>query len=72
MHPSIPAIANAIYDAIGVRMDRLPFTPPNVWRTIEQAREAGTLSKPAAPGVSAPAPGVGVSARATSEAASAD
>jgi hypothetical protein len=30
LHPSIPAIANAIYDAIGVRCDRLPFSPPAV------------------------------------------
>lgn len=49
LHPSIPAIANAIYDAIGVRMDRLPFTPPNVWRAIQRTREAGTLAKPSAP-----------------------
>ncbi|MFS8638958.1 MAG: molybdopterin cofactor-binding domain-containing protein, partial [Gemmatimonadota bacterium] len=28
LHPSIPAIANAIYDAVGVRIDRLPFSPP--------------------------------------------
>ncbi len=49
LHPSIPAIANAIYDAIGVRMDRLPFSPPHVWRAIEAAREAGTLRKPGAP-----------------------
>lgn len=49
LHPSIPAIANAIYDAIGVRMDRLPFTAPNVWRGIEAARAEGRLAKPAAP-----------------------
>ncbi len=49
LHPSIPAIANAIYDAIGVRMDRLPFSPPNVWRAIQKAKEAGTLAKPRAP-----------------------
>lgn len=55
LHPSIPAIANAIYDAIGVRMDRLPFTAPNVWRGIEKAREEGSLRKPSAPGSSAPA-----------------
>jgi 4-hydroxybenzoyl-CoA reductase subunit alpha len=47
--PSIPAIANAIYDAVGVRMDRLPFSPPNVWRAIQKARETGTFGKPAAP-----------------------
>jgi CO/xanthine dehydrogenase Mo-binding subunit len=55
LHPSIPAIANAIYDAIGVRMDRLPFSPPRMWRAIEAAREAGSLRKPSAPeGTGAP------------------
>jgi len=49
LHPSIPAIANAIYDAVGVRMDRLPFSPPAVWRALRAARRAGTLSKPGAP-----------------------
>jgi 4-hydroxybenzoyl-CoA reductase alpha subunit len=34
LHPSIPAIANAIYDAVGVRMDALPFSPPRVWRAL--------------------------------------
>ena len=51
LHPSIPAIANAIYDAIGVRVDRLPFSPPNVWRAIQRARDEGKLSKPGMPGV---------------------
>ena len=40
LHPSLPAIANAIWDAVGVRMDRLPFTPDRVWRAIREA-EAG-------------------------------
>jgi 4-hydroxybenzoyl-CoA reductase subunit alpha len=35
LHPSIPAIANAIYDAIGLRMDAMPFSPPNVWRALQ-------------------------------------
>ncbi len=41
LHSSIPAIANAIYDAIGVRMDALPFSPPRVWKALqsESARE---------------------------------
>ena len=30
LHPSVPAIANAIYDAVGVRCNRLPFSPPRV------------------------------------------
>lgn len=36
LHPSIPAIANAIYDAVGVRMDSLPFSPPRVWRALQE------------------------------------
>ena len=34
LHPSLPAIANAIYDAVGVRIDALPFTPQRVWRVL--------------------------------------
>ncbi len=34
LHPSIPAIANAIYDALGIRCDRLPFDPPTVLRLL--------------------------------------
>jgi 4-hydroxybenzoyl-CoA reductase subunit alpha len=37
LHPSIPAIANAIFDAVGVRMDRLPFSPPRVWHALQVA-----------------------------------
>ena len=42
LHSTIPAIANAIYDAIGVRIDSLPFSPPRVWRALqgEGARQA--------------------------------
>jgi CO/xanthine dehydrogenase Mo-binding subunit len=45
LHPSLPAIANAIYDAVGVRLDSLPFTPPRVWKAI---REAGAEASKAA------------------------
>jgi 4-hydroxybenzoyl-CoA reductase subunit alpha len=38
LHPAIPAIANAVFDAVGVRMDSLPFSPPRVWRAIRAAR----------------------------------
>ena len=34
LHPSLPAIANAIHDAVGVRMDELPFTPQRMWRAL--------------------------------------
>src|SRR5688572_9183946 len=37
LHPSIPAIANAIYDAVGIRMDAMPFSPPRVWRALQDA-----------------------------------
>ncbi|HEY6867241.1 MAG TPA: xanthine dehydrogenase family protein molybdopterin-binding subunit, partial [Candidatus Eisenbacteria bacterium] len=36
LHPSIPAIANAIYDAVGIRCDRLPFDPPAVLRLLRE------------------------------------
>ncbi len=39
LHPSIPAIANAIYDAVGVRIDRMPFSPPAVWRALQARAE---------------------------------
>jgi 4-hydroxybenzoyl-CoA reductase alpha subunit len=38
LHPSLPAIANAIYDAVGVRLDRLPFTPDRVWSALRTSR----------------------------------
>jgi CO/xanthine dehydrogenase Mo-binding subunit len=38
LHPSIPAIANAIYDAVGVRIDRLPFSPSRVLAALRQKR----------------------------------
>ncbi len=40
LHPIIPAIANAICDAVGVRMNATPFSPPRVLAAIEAKREA--------------------------------
>lgn len=40
LHPSIPAIANAIYDAVGVRIDTMPFSPPRVLAAIRARAEA--------------------------------
>lgn len=40
LHPSIPAIANAIFDAVGVRIDTLPFSPPRVLAALQARREA--------------------------------
>jgi CO/xanthine dehydrogenase Mo-binding subunit len=40
LHPSIPAIANAIHDAVGVRIDTLPFSPPKVLRALREKEQA--------------------------------
>src|SRR5205814_8462744 len=34
--PVPPAIANAIYDAVGVRIDEIPITPDKVLRALEK------------------------------------
>ncbi len=39
LHSTIPAIANAIHDAVGVRLDRLPFSPPAVLAALEARRK---------------------------------
>ncbi|MEE2752040.1 MAG: molybdopterin-dependent oxidoreductase [Myxococcota bacterium] len=38
LHPVIPAIANAIYDAVGVRLRRMPFTPERVLAAIAEGQ----------------------------------
>jgi len=40
LHPSIPAVANAIYDAVGIRLRKLPFTPAKVLAALEDKRRA--------------------------------
>jgi CO/xanthine dehydrogenase Mo-binding subunit len=35
-NPQIPAVANAIFDAVGVRVDTLPITPERVLRALRQ------------------------------------
>jgi CO/xanthine dehydrogenase Mo-binding subunit len=57
LHPSIPAIANAIYDAVGVRCNQLPFDPPTVLRLLRDtdarsAWEAARAQVGAAPAAS--------------------
>jgi 4-hydroxybenzoyl-CoA reductase subunit alpha len=44
--PILPAVANAIYDAIGVRFYQLPITPDRVIKALD---EAGNPAKPAPP-----------------------
>jgi len=40
LHPIIPAIANAIWDAVGVRLRRTPFTADRVLAALEAQRAA--------------------------------
>jgi 4-hydroxybenzoyl-CoA reductase alpha subunit len=41
LHPSIPALSNAVFDAVGIRLKHLPFTPGKVLKALreKQARE---------------------------------
>jgi hypothetical protein len=34
----MPAVANAVFDAVGVRVDEVPVTPEKILRGIEQKR----------------------------------
>src|SRR5580765_2786139 len=38
--PIMPAVANAIYDAVGVRVDEVPMSPPKVYKAL-QAKAKG-------------------------------
>ncbi|MCB9905434.1 MAG: molybdopterin-dependent oxidoreductase [Planctomycetes bacterium] len=40
LHPSIPAISNAVFDAVGIRLTHLPFTPGKVIAALAAKREA--------------------------------
>jgi 4-hydroxybenzoyl-CoA reductase alpha subunit len=40
--PVMPAVANAIYDAVGVRIDELPITPDKVLAALEKKAKGGT------------------------------
>jgi 4-hydroxybenzoyl-CoA reductase alpha subunit len=36
--PVMPAVANAVFDAVGVRVDEVPVTPEKIVRALEEAR----------------------------------
>ncbi|HIG88196.1 MAG TPA: aldehyde oxidase [Planctomycetes bacterium] len=40
LHSAIPALSNAIFDAVGIRLRHLPFTPEVVLRALREKREA--------------------------------
>jgi CO/xanthine dehydrogenase Mo-binding subunit len=52
LHPAIPAITNAIFDAVGVRLRATPFSPARVLEALRQAaaREEASVEPIAARG----------------------
>jgi CO/xanthine dehydrogenase Mo-binding subunit len=42
LHGSIPALSNAIYDAVGIRLKHLPFTPSVVRKALREREQAAT------------------------------
>jgi carbon-monoxide dehydrogenase large subunit len=40
MVPTAPAIANAIYNAVGVRLDSLPLTSEKIWEALHEKSDA--------------------------------
>ena len=50
--PPTPAIANAIYDAVGVRIDEMPFTPEKIRRALKG--QGGALRRSASTTRNAP------------------
>jgi 4-hydroxybenzoyl-CoA reductase alpha subunit len=48
LHPVIPAISNAIYDAVGVRLKKLPFHASTLLRLIEEKNQRTILPAVAA------------------------
>jgi hypothetical protein len=46
----MPALANAIHDAVGVRIDEIPISPDKVLRALqEKDKRVGPASFPAVP-----------------------
>jgi 4-hydroxybenzoyl-CoA reductase alpha subunit len=39
LHGAIPAVANAIYDAVGIRLFSLPFSPSKIMASLKQKEE---------------------------------
>lgn len=44
--PVLPAVANAVYDAVGVRLRELPMTPDRVLKALDKARKQAAKPQP--------------------------
>jgi len=40
LHPVLPALSNAVFDAVGIRLRHLPFTPGKVLAALREKRES--------------------------------
>jgi hypothetical protein len=40
--PIMPAVANAVFDAVGVRVDEVPITPEKVLKALDDKNKGGT------------------------------
>lgn len=47
LHPSIPAISNAVFDAVGIRLRHLPFTPGKVLEALRASHRPAPAGEPA-------------------------
>ena len=45
LHPAIPAIANAVFDAVGIRLRELPLTAAKVLRALRDSAQQRELAK---------------------------
>ena len=46
LHPSIPAISNAVFDAVGIRLRHLPFTPGKVLEALRASGRPAPTGEP--------------------------
>jgi CO/xanthine dehydrogenase Mo-binding subunit len=58
--PVIPAVSNAVYDAVGVRIHEIPVTPDKILRALDQRLKAPTVPDFAFPTPIRWAPGQGI------------
>ena len=56
LNPAIPAIANAVYDALGVRIDEVPITPDKVLKALKAASTTSGATRPQIAPTQAPSP----------------
>jgi 4-hydroxybenzoyl-CoA reductase subunit alpha len=56
--PVVPAVLNAIYDAVGVRIDEVPASPEKIVKALEDQRRGRASGNGRLPSVTFPEPTV--------------